>query len=88
MLKQRQYVINYILNNQPESIDVQTDMENLTNEQAENFIYEVLETDQPANITDIRVFQSPIDGGQPETVDQEAPTNLDPLNSPERHEED
>jgi|GEM_PF-6047606 len=82
MLKKRQFVINYILNNQPESIDIQTDVENITDDDAENFIYEVLDTDQPVNITDIRVFQRPIDGGQPETADQ------DPINSSERHEEE
>jgi hypothetical protein len=75
MLKQRQFVINYILNNQPESIDVHTDVENITTEDAENFIYEVLDTDQPANITDIRVFQRPIDGGQPETYDSDLDNN-------------
>ena len=82
MLKQRQFVINYILNNQPESIDIQTDVENISDEEATNFIYETLGTDQPANITDIRIFQRPIDGGQQEAVDS------DPVNSPERHEED
>ncbi|RYY75460.1 MAG: hypothetical protein EOO52_08665 [Gammaproteobacteria bacterium] len=90
MLKQRRYVINYILNNQPEAIDIQTDAENLTDEDAENFIYEVLDVDQPANITDIRIFQRAVDITGDLDVNGNAlnPEEGDPLNATNRHEEE
>ncbi|MET0357169.1 MAG: hypothetical protein ABW044_10350 [Cellvibrio sp.] len=61
MLKKRNFIINYILNNQPESLDIQTDAETLSDEDAKKYIYEIKDFDQPANITDIRVFQHDVD---------------------------
>jgi hypothetical protein len=83
MLKQRHFIINYILNNQPDSIDVETDAETLSNEDAKNYIYEIRNPEQPANVTDIRVFQRVLDadpaGAKLETCD--------PISSETRHEE-
>lgn len=56
MLMQRRFIINYILNNQPESIDVQMDKNFLSEAEARAHIATSLGSTTPANITDIRII--------------------------------
>lgn len=89
MLKKRSFIINYILNNQPESLNVQTDADTLSDEDAKKYIYETRDFDQPANITDIRIFQHAIDTAEdapdPDITGAE---NTDPVTSEVRHDQD
>jgi hypothetical protein len=57
MLKQRRFIISYILNNQPQSIDVQTEAETISEEEARDYISESHGVEEkPANITDIQII--------------------------------
>ncbi len=81
MLKQRRFIISYIFNNQPDTIDVQTDAESISDEDARKYIYEVRDIEQPANITELRVFQQVVD------MDYSFSDNADPLNDKARHDQ-
>ena len=83
MLKQRRFIISYILNNQPDSIDVQTDAESISDDEAQKYIYEVRDIEQPANITELRIFQQVVD------LDSQSSTagHSDPLDDEARHDQ-
>lgn len=55
MSKQREYLISYILNNQPQSITLQADAESLTPEQALAYLQREHGPEASAAISDVQV---------------------------------
>lgn len=76
MLKQRRFIINYIINNQPESIDIQTDAETISDDDAQAYINKSRDEETPANVTEIRIIgvQPPVDA---EPLDQALDAEID-----------